>query len=227
MARPHPTLWHMSGYQVDDATAEDIAEEVATYRPVADALRVLADLSIRTTVSAQEAEAARGHLLAAAEILSRQAEEGPYGVRHSTGGAGLTRAFGNSVVGVRNPVAPPLQIVRAEDGVHADFSLSSQYEGPPNLVHGGVLSMILDQLLGEAAAAAGKPGMTGTLTIRYRRATPLGALRGEAKVDRVEGIKTYAVGQISDAEGVTVEAEGVFILPKWAREARRAPERFD
>ena len=113
------------------------------------------------------------------------------------------------------------------DGVWAEFELGPQYEGPPTLVHGGVSALILDQILGEAAAAAGKPGMTGTLTIRYRRATPLGALRGEAKVDRVEGIKTYAVGQISDAEGVTVEAEGVFILPKWAREARPAPERFD
>ena len=32
-----------------------------------------------------------------------------------------------------------------------------------------------------------------------------------------EGYKTYTVGTISDAEGVTVEAEAVFILPKWAR----------
>jgi hypothetical protein len=41
-------------------------------------------------------------------------------------------------------------------------------------VHGGVSAMILDQMLGEAAGAGGKPGMTGTLTLRYRQATPLG-----------------------------------------------------
>ena len=53
---------------------------------------------------------------------------------------------------------------------------------------------MLDQLLGEAAGAGRKPGMTGTLTVRYRRPTPLGALRGEARIDRVEGIKTFVVG---------------------------------
>jgi hypothetical protein len=85
--------------------------------------------------------------------------------------------------------------------------------------------------LGEAAGAGGKPGMTGTLTLRYRRGTPLGDLHVEAHIDRADGIKTYAVGHIADAEGVTVEAEGVFILPKWARKAvaerADAPTRFE
>ena len=64
--------------------------------------------------------------------------------------------------------------------------------------------------------------MTGTLTLRYRRGTPLGDLRAEAWIDRSEGIKTWAKGHIMDAEGVTVEAEGLFILPRWAREAMAA-----
>jgi hypothetical protein len=78
--------------------------------------------------------------------------------------------------------------------------------------------MVLDQLLGEATGAGGKPGMTGTLTLRYRRGTPLGDLSAEAWIERSEGIKTWAKGHLMDAEGVTVEAEGLFILPRWARE---------
>jgi hypothetical protein len=31
-------------------------------------------------------------------------------------------------------------------------------------------------------------------------------------------VKTYVVGHPADDEGVTVEAEGVFITPKWARD---------
>ena len=31
-------------------------------------------------------------------------------------------------------------------------------------------------------------------------------------------MKTYAVGYLADEEGVTVEAEGVFIQPRWARD---------
>ena len=31
-------------------------------------------------------------------------------------------------------------------------------------------------------------------------------------------MKTYVVGHLADEDGVTVEAEGVFIKPKWARD---------
>ena len=41
----------------------------------------------------------------------------------------------------------------------------------------------------------------------------------EAFVERNEGFKAFARGYLSDAAGVTVEAEGVFIKPAWAREA--------
>lgn len=215
----------MSGYQVDDATPDEIEAERATYAPIADATRRLADLSIRTRVSPEDAASAREHLEAAIALLDKDVDAEPYGVRYSS--SGVIRAWGNAVVGVRNPIAPPLTVVADADGVFAEFELSATYEGPPNLVHGGVSALILDQLLGEAAAAAGKPGMTGTLTVRYRRATPLGALRGEAHVDRVDGIKTYVVGHIADAEGVCVEAEGVFILPRWARADRAAPKKFE
>jgi acyl-coenzyme A thioesterase PaaI-like protein len=215
----------MSGYELDDATLDEIEAERSTYAPIADATRQLADLSIRTRVSPEDAAVARDHLEAAIALLGKDLDPEPYGVRYSS--SGVTRAWGNAVVGTRNPIAPPLIVVSSEDGVSAEFELHAAYEGPPGLVHGGVSALILDQLLGEAAAAAGKPGMTGTLTVRYRRATPLGALRGEAHVDRVDGIKTYVVGHIADAEGVCVEAEGVFILPRWARADQAAPKKFE
>jgi hypothetical protein len=78
--------------------------------------------------------------------------------------------------------------------------------------------MILDHVLGEGASLPGAPRLTGTITMRYRRLTPLGDLHTEARIVRVEGIKTFTVGHIGDAEGVTVEAEGVFITPRWARD---------
>jgi acyl-coenzyme A thioesterase PaaI-like protein len=57
--------------------------------------------------------------------------------------------------------------------------------------------------------------VTGTLTIRYLRGTRLGLpLRAEARIDRVDGAKTFAVGEITDDDGVTVRAEGVFFHPK-------------
>lgn len=78
--------------------------------------------------------------------------------------------------------------------------------------------MILDHILGEVASGGlTRPSFTGTISCRYVRATPLGQLHAEAIIERAEGVKTYALGHLADDEGVTVEAEGVFIVPKWAR----------
>ena len=60
---------------------------------------------------------------------------------------------------------------------------------------------------------------TGTITVKYLRGTPLGPLRCDAWIERSAGVKVIARGTISDAQGVTVEAEGIFIEPAWAREA--------
>ena len=113
-----------------------------------------------------------------------------------------------------------------------DRALGALYEGPPGCVHGGVLALLLDQVLGESAADGGSPGMTGTLTLRYVRPTPLGDCSIEAWVDRVEGIKTIVKGEFRLDDGrTTVEVEGIFILPKWAREAmseeEHRPPRFE
>jgi acyl-coenzyme A thioesterase PaaI-like protein len=79
--------------------------------------------------------------------------------------------------------------------------------------------MILDQLLGEVATdQLTTPKYTGTITVKYLRGTPLGPLRAEAFIERSENHKTYARGFISDAHGATAEAEGVFIMPVWARD---------
>ena len=113
-----------------------------------------------------------------------------------------------------------LEIVEASDElVRGRVPVVEHVTQPTGLVHGGVISLLLDQVLGHAVSTSGRPGMTGTLTIVYRQGTPLGDLRCEAWVDRREGIKTWGKGRMLDADGqVTAEAEGVFILPRWARD---------
>jgi acyl-coenzyme A thioesterase PaaI-like protein len=98
--------------------------------------------------------------------------------------------------------------------VWSDFTLGAAYEGPPGHVHGGVCALVLDHVLGATVHKPGKPAYTGTLNIRFLRGTPLGPLRAEARVDRVEGVKTFAVGHLTDAQGITVQAEGVFFHPR-------------
>lgn len=116
------------------------------------------------------------------------------------------------IVGLGNPVAPPLVFTVEEDRVVGRGSFGLQYEGPPNSVHGGFVAAALDELLGMAQSLSGKGGMTGTLTVRYRRPTPLHVdLAMEAQVDRVEGRKIFVSGEIRAGETLCAEAEGIFV----------------
>ncbi|WP_300677753.1 PaaI family thioesterase [Nocardioides sp.] len=210
-----------SGYTRDTLTAAEVAVEAAGVTPLIEAVRDLIDAAIRSEVEPTELERARAEIEAATARLRERQLPGPFGVRL---GDEHARSWGNPVVGVRNAMAVPLKVTKEAPGsVWAEADLGARFEGPPGLVHGGISALLLDQMVGEAAASAGTPGMTGQLTLRYRRPTPLGRLRFEAHVERGEGIKTLVRGVVLAPDAATgelvacVEAEAVMILPKWAR----------
>lgn len=200
----------------DHTPCVDPSQLQSVYAPLAESIRRLIDVSIRTEAEPAAAAAARAKIDAAAAELGETAQPGPVGVRHLPDGQ--TVAWGNAVVGVRNPVAPPLEVHHDADGlVWSEFTLGAAYEGPPGHVHGGVCALVLDHVLGAAAHQPGRPAYTGTLTLRYRRPTALQRpLRAQARIERTEGVKAFVVGHLADADGVTVEAEGVFIHPRQA-----------
>jgi acyl-coenzyme A thioesterase PaaI-like protein len=189
---------------------------VTAHEALTASVRRLIDTTIRTRVDVRTIATVKDKIDWATEQLSASLMSRSFGVQQNSDGQSI--ASGNVVIGVRNPVAPPLTIHEdAERAVHTDFVLGAAYEGPPGMVHGGICALILDHVLGATAHLPGKPAYTGTLTLRYIRGTPLGQqLRAAAHVERMEGSKTFAVGHIADAEGVTVQAEGVFIHPRRA-----------
>jgi acyl-coenzyme A thioesterase PaaI-like protein len=206
-------------FPVENLGAEDVERLRAIYEPLTVAVRELVDATIRTEADAEAVATARAEIEAATARLRSRQLDGPFGVRFGSDGSQMP--WGNAVIGLRNPLAPPVSLrPLAGGGRQADFHLGAAYEGPPGHVHGGVAALILDHVLGEAACASAfdKPRLTGTITLRYRRITRLGDLHAEAAIVRTEGVKTFTAGHLSDADGITVEAEGVFIAPRWARD---------
>ena len=202
---------------IGDVTSDEVERLRTVYQPLADSVRELVDATIRTEVDAAEVASIKAEIDAATARLRAQQIDGPFGVQYTTGGERMS--WGNPVIGIRNPIAPPLVIEHDASGAaFTDFYLGAAYEGPPGHVHGGVSALVLDHLLGEAASDGDTPRFTGTITMRYLRTTKLGRLHAEAHIDRSEGVKTYVVGHIADEDGITVEAEGVFIKPRWARD---------
>lgn len=220
-----------SMYEFIEMSSEEIEAETELYGGLAHAVRRLADASVRTTVDEDVVRRATADLNEIADRLEASRIDGSFGVSITTSGHG--RTYGNAVVGLRNPIAAPLQVAHDPSGrASASFRLGAVYEGPPGLVHGGVTALILDQICGEAASAGGAPGMTGTLNIRYQKGTPLGDCSAEAWIERREGFKTFVTGVMRNGQGEdTVVAEGIFILPRWAREKQAsgddAPTAFE
>lgn len=126
------------------------------------------------------------------------------------------------VIGERNPVSPPVHMWKehlAPDSdahgtfeIHGAATLGAPYNGPPGSVHGGVIAAVFDELLGSTAVVNEVAGFTGTLTVVYRSPTPLDEpLTMRAWIDRVEGRKTFAAGELHHAGTLCAEAEGIFI----------------
>jgi acyl-coenzyme A thioesterase PaaI-like protein len=99
------------------------------------------------------------------------------------------------------------------DGVvHGRVRFGGAYEGPPGCVHGGFVAAVHDEILGMANSTGGQPGMTGTLTVVYRKPTPLRTeLRLEARLDRVDGRKQFCSSKLWAGDVLCNEAEGIFV----------------
>lgn len=127
------------------------------------------------------------------------------------------------ISGQSNPVAAPLYLDGIDaDGLHAHATYGYRHEGPIESAHGGVIAGAFDEMVGIAQAISGLAGVTGTLTVRMRRPTPLHRRIGyEAGVDRVEGRKVFVWARsLADGE-VCAEAEAIMIVP---REGSLAPK---
>jgi len=208
-----------SGWDWDVVSAEEHDRLEGLYAPLAQAVRDLIEATARTGVDESTLRSAQAAIEAVTETLEGRPYDGPRALLHESTGRPVLLT--NPAVGWRNPVAPPMLIRHDEEGsCWSEFTLGMIYEGPPGLVHGGICALVLDHILGEVASGGMvQPKFTGTITLKYLRGTPLGPLRAEAFVERTEGYKTYARGFLKDAAGTTVEADGVFIMPSWARDA--------
>jgi acyl-coenzyme A thioesterase PaaI-like protein len=203
----------------DVISTEEYERQRALYGPLTQAIRKLIDASLHTEADEDAVRDAQAAIESATEQLDRSRRSVTAPLRHE--GTGRPLAWANPAIGLRNAIAPPMIIHHEDDGrCWSEFTLSAAYEGPPGWVHGGISALVLDHILGEAASdGLTLPKFTGTISLRYLRGTPLGQLRAEAFIERTEGVKTFARGFLEDAEGTTVEAEGVFIRPAWARDA--------
>ena len=129
------------------------------------------------------------------------------------GGAETFAHFDHSAfMGAANPIAPPMELSLQDGRIVGAVRFGDLYEGPPGHVHGGFVAAILDEVLGASQATTNSPGMTARLEVTYRAPTPLHTdLVATGWVERVEGRKIFAVGEVRNGDQVTATAQGLFV----------------
>lgn len=113
-----------------------------------------------------------------------------------------------------HPLASDFEIA-TEDGVTTgSVAFDVVFEGPPGCVHGGHVACFFDQLLGYHNLELGLPAMTASLTVQYRRPTPLfQRLDFDARIRSVDGRKIIVEGALRAGAETVAQAEGLFVLP--------------
>ncbi|MCU0268653.1 MAG: PaaI family thioesterase [Acidimicrobiales bacterium] len=214
--------------------ADDLAPHRVELRRLAAAMRSIIDSLTATAAPSEVIEAAADGLVQLAETFASLHYGTVYDgfAEAANAGADPHASFEHSpFIGLANPLAPPIRLREVDGEIHGWVTFGSAYEGPPGCVHGGFIAGSFDEVLGAAQTLSGNPGMTGTLTVRYRSPTPLHApLHFVARLDRVEGRKIFAVAQLWHGETLCAEADAVFISIDFGRfahlkEAREAAER--
>jgi acyl-coenzyme A thioesterase PaaI-like protein len=209
----------------------DITPQRQELRRLAAATRLVIERLVATRAPEQDLADAAAALEAIAASLDGHPRGHSFEGFSESANAGDPHAFfdHSPIIGRANPLAPPLDLAVVDGKVVGRARFGSAYEGPPGAVHGGYVAAAFDELLGMAQSLGGKPGMTGTLTVRYRRPHPLHTeIEFEAELLGVEGRKIFTAGR-SYADGeLRAEAEGIFISVDFSKVAelmaRREPK---
>jgi len=110
--------------------------------------------------------------------------------------------------GKENPIGLHLTFIEKEDSYTTTFTPGVQHQGYDGIMHGGLVSTLLDEVMAGYLHAKGFNAVTARLDIRFRQPTPIGQiLQVVAKITGKRGNMYEVVSEITLPDG-TVTAHG-------------------
>lgn len=182
-------------------------------RRLASALRELIEVCVTTDAPASELARATASARAIVDALGASPRR-TFLEAFAAGTVGNITMFADRamLVGLSNPMSPPMSMHDDGEGATARVTFGPAYEGAPGCVHGGLIAAAFDQTFGFLNVCKKVGAMTASLTVHYRRPTPISKeLTIVSRTERVDGKKRWVSAKMLAGGEVTAEAEGLFI----------------
>ncbi len=115
--------------------------------------------------------------------------------------------------GPSNPYGLKLKIeVKPEGESYVEFTPKREYEGYPGIMHGGITSTILDEIMVYACKSYGEDVVTAKIEVRFLKPVPIGKkLTARGKVVEKKGRAFITAGEITGEDGTLLaKAKGTF-----------------
>lgn len=116
--------------------------------------------------------------------------------------------------GAEHPTGLHVSVVAGEGlTVTGRMVVTDNHQGAPGLAHGGVLTAVLDEVLGSLNWLLGLPAVTARLEVDFRRPVPVGSpLALDARITGVHGRKVFMEAQGTLVDGtLAVSAAAMFL----------------
>ena len=111
--------------------------------------------------------------------------------------------------GPQNPFGLKLSFTEQDDDTYiTHFTGQQQHQGYDGIMHGGIVSTLLDEIMARYLYAKGMNAVTARLEIRYAKPTPIGVpLLIKGKISGHKGRIYETMGTIELPDG-TITAQG-------------------
>jgi hypothetical protein len=169
------------------------------------AMRRLQDLTVSTNPSSSLWADAAAHLESACALLDG----------HQVPETQVMAGRVLSIPGLGHPLMPPWTVTDSRrDGVTMAGHFTEAHVGGNRAVHGGMIPLLYDWLLGMVVTAAGiRPTRTAFLHVDYRKITPINEpLEARGTITEIDGRKVFITATMTAADGAVLsEANGLMV----------------
>lgn len=114
------------------------------------------------------------------------------------------------VCGKSNPIGLKLEFAEEGDEYVTYFTPAKEHQGWLGIVHGGLVSTVLDEVMARYVYVLGHNAVTGEMTIRLKRPAPIGQrLRFAGRIESVDRRVIHCSARATDESGQLIaEAAG-------------------